>query len=85
MRVAGLREDLEQLVVGEEVEAREGGALRLEIVLVRVRVRVSVRARGRVVPVLRVRVRVRVGVRVRRGAQRLCSPPAAARPRTSPD
>ena len=31
-RVLGLREDLEQLVVGQEVEAREGGALRLEVI-----------------------------------------------------
>ena len=30
--VLGLREDRDELVVGEEVEAREGGALRLEVV-----------------------------------------------------
>jgi len=33
LRVPGLREDLEQLVVGEEVEAREDEPLRLQVVL----------------------------------------------------
>ena len=33
MWVLGLGKDLEQLVVGEEVEAREYGALRLEVIL----------------------------------------------------
>jgi len=33
LRVACLGEDLEQFVVGEEEEAREGGALRLQVVL----------------------------------------------------
>ena len=33
MRVARLREDLKQLVVREEVEAREGRALELEVVV----------------------------------------------------